>query len=148
MRLPTWSLDQPFPVVFPTLTRIGNRLMVTETPGRAPAVSSVWEGAAAPVLRAPTTVTYTSIQQDGLNYSLPSSLEVDLGAERPLHVDTLPIQPADYAIVGQVAPYGAVQHPHPCLATLPLLTEGYLMTQTVGVGQAFLPLVDQGRRLR
>ena len=145
LRLPSWSLDQPFPVVFPTLTRTGDRLIVTETTGRAPAVSTVWEGAAPPVLRAPTAITYTSISQDGLNYPLPSSLEVMLGDDRRLHVDTLPIQPADTTIVGQVAPYGAVLHPHPCLATLPLLSEGYLMTQTVGMGQAYLPLVDQGR---
>ncbi len=145
LRLPTWSLEQPFPAVFPTLTRTGDRLVVTETSGRAGPVSTVWEGGAAPVLRAPTAITYTPTHHDGLTYSLPRTLDAALGGDRHLQVETLPVQPADYAVVGQVAPYGAVQHPHPCLATLPVPGGGYLMTQTVGVGQAFLPLVSQGR---
>ena len=148
LRLPSWSLDQPFPVAFPTLTRQPDRLTVTETTGRGPAVSTVWEGGAAPVLRAPTTITTVSLRQDGLAYPLPASLEVELGAERRLRVDTLPVQPADTTVVGQVAPYGAVLHPRPCLATLPLLGDGYLMTQTVGGSEVFLPLLNQGESAR
>lgn len=149
MRLTDPPLTQPaFPWPFPTVTRVGERLYVTQITATRGYTSHIWTAAGAPHLNAPTAIL-TDIARDtvGLNYHLPRLLQASPpGGETTALATDITAAPALAFTAETPTPSGASRQPRLLLSAAPTDPPGYQLSQAVGIGQAFLPHLQQAER--